>query len=86
LGARRLVFLTDVPGVKGLAGDVVAALSRDECEALIESGAIGGGMIPKVEACLRAAETGAEALIVDGREPHALQAALQGTAAGTRVG
>jgi acetylglutamate kinase len=53
---------------------------------MIASGAIGGGMIPKVEACLRAAECGAEALIVDGREPGALRAALRGAARGTRVG
>jgi acetylglutamate kinase len=72
--------------VKGAAGDFVTSLSADECAALIESGAIGGGMIPKVEACLRAAEGGAEALIVDGRRPHALRAALDGSAAGTRVG
>jgi len=86
LGATRLVFLTDVPGVKGASGEFVSSLSADECAALIASGAIGGGMIPKVEACLRTAESGAEALIVDGREPHALQAALEGAATGTRVG
>jgi acetylglutamate kinase len=86
LGAARLVFLTDVPGVKGASGEFVEALGVDECAALIEAGAIGGGMIPKVEACLRAAEAGAEALIVDGREPHALRAALHGAAKGTRVG
>lgn len=86
LGASRLVFLTDVPGVKGASGDFVSALTADECAELIEAGAIGGGMIPKVEACLRAAETGAEALIVDGRQPHALRASLAGSASGTRVG
>lgn len=86
LGASRLIFLTDVPGVKGASGDFVPALDIDESTALIESGAIGGGMIPKVEACLRAAESGAEALIVDGREPHALRRALDGSATGTRVG
>jgi len=86
LGAARLVFLTDVPGVKGGAGTFVPALSSAQCEALIASGAIGGGMIPKVEACLRAAEAGAVALIVDGRQPGALLAALRGTAEGTRIG
>jgi acetylglutamate kinase len=86
LGATRLVFLTDVPGVKDASGEFVSALTADQCVTLIESGAIGGGMIPKVEACLRAAESGAEALIVDGRRPHALQSALRGTAQGTRVG
>jgi acetylglutamate kinase len=86
LAASRLLFLTDVPGVKGASGDFVPALTADECASLIESGAIGGGMIPKVEACLRAADAGAEALIVDGRQPHALRTALTGSASGTRVG
>jgi acetylglutamate kinase len=86
IGAARLVFLTDVPGVKGSDGSFVRRLPRVECEALIASGTVGGGMIPKVEACLRAAEAGAEALIVDGREPHALLAVLHGEAAGTVVG
>jgi acetylglutamate kinase len=86
LGAARLVFLTDVPGVKDGAGAVAAALDRETCARLIESGAIGGGMIPKVEACLRAAAAGAVAEIVDGREPGALARVLSGTAGGTRVG
>jgi acetylglutamate kinase len=43
-------------------------------------------MIPKVEACLRAAGARAEALIVDGREPHALLAAVRGAEMGTRIG
>jgi len=86
LGASRLIFLTDVPGVKGPSGDFVPALDSDQSTALIQSGAIGGGMIPKVEACLRAAESGAEALIVDGRAPHALREALAGSVRGTRVG
>jgi acetylglutamate kinase len=86
LEAARLVFLTDVAGVKGADGAFVSALSRAECETLIASGAVGGGMIPKVEACLRAAAAGAAALIVDGREPHALLSALGKGAVGTRVG
>jgi acetylglutamate kinase len=86
LGASQLVFLTDVPGVKGAAGAFEPALSRGECAALIACGAVGGGMIPKVEACLRASETGAQALIVDGRQPGALLAAVRGTPLGTRIG
>ena len=86
LGASQLVFLTDVPGVKGASGEFEPALGRVECESLIASGAVGGGMIPKVEACLRAGETGARALIVDGRQPGALLAAVRGEPLGTRVG
>lgn len=85
LGATRLIFLTDVPGVKGEDGAVMASLTPDECTALIGSGAIAGGMIPKVEACLRAAASGAESLIVDGRTPHALLTALGGDTSGTRI-
>jgi len=86
LGATRLIFLTDVPGVKDAGGAFVTALDADECEALIQSGAIGGGMIPKVEACVRAADAGVVAMIVDGREADALQRVLDGSANGTRIG
>ena len=51
---------------------------------LRERGIISGGMLPKVEACLRAAAAGAQARIVDGRSQGAIPAALAG-ARGTRV-
>ncbi len=86
LGAERLVFLTDVPGVKDGAGAVRARLAPGEAEALVRAGVVSGGMIPKVEACLRAARAGAASVIVDGREPHALLAALNGAETGTRIG
>lgn len=86
LGASRLVFLTDVPGVKGDDGAVRSRLTAADAEALMRAGTVGGGMIPKVEACLRAASAGAEALIVDGREWGALLAAARGERAGTLVG
>jgi acetylglutamate kinase len=86
LRAERLIFLTDVPGVKGADGVVRSRLSADGAEALMRAGTVGGGMIPKVEACLRAASAGAEALIVDGREAHALLTAARGQHAGTLVG
>jgi acetylglutamate kinase len=86
LGAERLVFLTDVPGVKDDAGAVRARLAPREAEALVRAGVVSGGMIPKVEACLRAARAGAASVIVDGREPHALLAALNGAVTGTRIG
>ncbi|MER3419780.1 MAG: acetylglutamate kinase [Chloroflexota bacterium] len=86
LGAARLVFLTDVPGVQDGAGVVRARLAPDEAEALVRAGVVSGGMIPKVEACLRAARAGTDSVIVDGREPHALLAALNAAAVGTRIG
>lgn len=85
VGASRLIFLTDVPGVKGDEGMVVADLDPSQCAALINSGAVGGGMIPKIEAAARAAGVGIDSLIIDGRAPHALLAAVQGQAAGTRI-
>ena len=86
LGATQLVFLTDVPGVKDEDGSVRARLSTADAEALLRAGTVGGGMIPKVEACLRAAAAGATALIIDGRESHALLAAVRGAEMGTKVG
>jgi len=87
LGARWLVFLTDVPGIAGRDGDSLARLSPVEATALVEEGVVSGGMIPKVEACLRAATGGTRTAIIDGRQPHALQAALKrGEPAGTIIG
>jgi acetylglutamate kinase len=81
----RLVLMTDVPGVKR-GDEVLPTLSAKEARELIAGGVIQGGMIPKVEACLRAAETGNSAIILDGREEHALLSALDGAKIGTVVG
>jgi len=87
LGARWLVFLTDVPGIVGRDGHSLARLAPGEAAALVEEGIVSGGMIPKVEACLRAAAGGTRTAIIDGRQPHALLAALdRGELAGTVVG
>lgn len=72
LGAERLVFLTDVKGVRGPDGAVIPTLTGEEAARLIADGTISGGMIPKVENCLHAARMGVPAQIVDGREPGAL--------------
>lgn len=84
--AEFLVFLTDVPGVLDSEGRVVERVPPEQAATMTDAGTIGGGMLPKVEACLRAAAAGATALIVDGRQPSALKAALEGRVAGTRVG
>lgn len=75
LGVRRLVFLTDVAGVSDGNGRI-PVLTSEKAQKLMADGVIGGGMIPKVEAGLRAAESGGRAQIIDGRQPHALLAAL----------
>lgn len=76
LRAERLVFLTDVDGVKTADGEVVRRMVPQEARRLIERGDITGGMIPKVEACVRALQGAAGAQIVNGRRPHALLEAL----------
>jgi acetylglutamate kinase len=72
LKAAKLILLTDVPGVQGPDGKVVATLSREDTLRRIESGEVTGGMIPKLEACLRALDGVPLAHIVDGRTKHAL--------------
>jgi acetylglutamate kinase len=86
LAAQWLVFLTDVAGVSGSDGSSLAHLSCQEAAALIDQGTVSGGMIPKVEACLRVCQGGTRTAIIDGRQPHALLAAVQrGEFAGTTI-
>jgi len=56
--ADALIFLTDVPGVKGSDGDVIRYLDISSIPSMIESAVISGGMLPKLEACTRALERG----------------------------
>lgn len=56
--ADALVFLTDVPGVKGQNGEVLSRLGLKEIDALHASGAVSGGMLPKLDACKRALHAG----------------------------
>ena len=83
LGARLLAFVTDVPGVRGKDGKVIARLDRDRAKQLVDDGTIEGGMLPKVEACLVAAAAGCRAAIVSARDVDAIDALLGGEAAGT---
>ncbi|GHA32459.1 acetylglutamate kinase [Devosia pacifica] len=71
LGAKRLLFLTDVPGVLDSAGELIPELSARQARQLIADGTIHGGMIPKVETCLDALERGVEGVaILNGKMPH----------------
>ena len=76
LHAEKLLLLTDVEGVyKDFAdkGSLISQLCMAEAREYIRSGVIEGGMIPKVEACLRALEAGAhKAHIIDGRLAHSI--------------
>jgi acetylglutamate kinase len=71
LGAKRLLFLTDVPGVLDKDGKLIPELSVREAKELIADGTISGGMIPKVETCLEALDNGVEGVVIlNGKMPH----------------
>jgi acetylglutamate kinase len=76
LRAQKLIFLTGAPGVLRDPKDpssLVAFADPDDLAGLMASGALSGGMRPKVEACIRAATGGVERThIIDGRAPDAL--------------
>src|SRR6266550_1462703 len=83
LSARLLVFVTDVPGVRGKDGRVIARLDADKARALVDDGTIEGGMLPKVEACLIAAAAGCRAAIVATRGIDSVERLLAGEQVGT---
>ncbi len=73
LGAARLLLLTDVAGVLDKQGELISELTVRQVRALRQDGTVSGGMIPKLETCVNAVETGVEAaVILDGRVPHSL--------------
>lgn len=73
LGAARLLFLTDVPGVLDKNGRLIKELTVREVHRLIADGTITGGMIPKVETCVEALERGVEGVVIlNGKTPHAV--------------
>ena len=73
LGAEKLVLLTDVPGVRDGAGELIATLPAARARALIADGTVSGGMIPKVENALAALEAGVRKVhILSGILEHAL--------------
>jgi acetylglutamate kinase len=86
LGARQLVLMTDVDGVRDATGRKLDSITPARAEELIADGTISGGMVPKVRAALSAlAWDGAEAIIADGSGEHALVRALDDPTFGTRV-
>ncbi|WP_208999873.1 acetylglutamate kinase [Stappia sediminis] len=73
LNAKRLLFLTDVPGVLDKNGKLIKELTISQAEALIEDGTISGGMIPKVETCIEALSLGVEGVVIlNGKVAHAV--------------
>lgn len=76
LGAEKLVFLSDVPGVLADPADpasLISVLRPEQARAMIADGRISGGMIPKIEACLETLRRGVGKIhIIDGRLRHSL--------------
>jgi acetylglutamate kinase len=73
LRARKLVLMTDTPGVKDAEGAVQSSLTAEAIDAMKASGTIAGGMIPKVDCALEALRGGVKkAHILDGRVQHAV--------------
>ncbi|UDL94998.1 acetylglutamate kinase [Lichenihabitans sp. PAMC28606] len=73
LKAKRLLFLTDVPGVLDKNKQIIKELKVDDIRRLIADGTITGGMIPKVETCIYALDQGVEGVVIlDGKVPHAV--------------
>ncbi len=85
LGAERLIFLTDVEGIRDRSGKLLPRLSPEAAEALVNSGVASGGMIPKIKACLRALSGTATTCIIDGRQPHALIRQIEAGGKGTII-
>jgi acetylglutamate kinase len=76
LGAEKVVYLTDVEGLRADVDDESSLISQttvDELQALVDDGTLTGGMIPKIDACLHAVRGGVtSAHLLDGRIPHVL--------------
>jgi len=73
VGAKRLLLLTDVPGVLDKDRNLIEQLTIEDARSLIADGTISGGMIPKVETCIYAVERGVEGVVIlDGKTPHAV--------------
>jgi len=85
LAAEKLIFLTDVAGIRDSSGELLQRLSPEEAKALVTTGVASGGMIPKVEACLRALTAVPVTRIIDGRLPHALLREIEGKGDGTTI-
>jgi len=86
LGADKLLFLTDVDGVRGENNVVYSTLNSDQCRRLIDSGIATGGMQAKLEAAVEALQKGvAEVVIAPGAAPGVIGKLLGGEPIGTRL-
>jgi acetylglutamate kinase len=73
LGADKLVFISDVPGLIDPDGELLSELGTQDCLDLIANGSVDGGMVPKLESCVRALKEGVRRVhMIDGRVEHSL--------------
>ncbi|HEU65582.1 MAG TPA: acetylglutamate kinase [Chloroflexi bacterium] len=84
LAAEKLVFLTDVDGIHDGSGNATPRLNLAEARDMLTSGVASGGMVPKIEASLKALTTTRSVHIIDGRIPHALLYDIAGQARQTK--
>ena len=85
LKARKLIFLTDVPGIYDESKQVVSHIDVSKARDMIESGTASGGMIAKLEAGMIAAHKVSLTRIIDGRVSHALLDEIEGKGKGTTI-
>jgi acetylglutamate kinase len=85
LNADQLIFQTDVQGVLDATRRLIPRMTKRQAVDLITGGIAGGGMIPKIEACVDALEVVRSGHIIDGREAGALLACSNGEDVGTRI-
>ena len=73
LGADKLIFLNDVPGIVTPDGELLSELAASDCADLITNGTADGGMIPKLQSAVGALKNGVRRVhMIDGRVEHAL--------------
>ena len=73
LNAEKLMYLTDVEGVKNADGELIYKIHLDEINEMIDNGTITGGMIPKIKSCEKAIKNGVGKVhIIDGRLLHSI--------------
>ena len=86
LDAQKLIFLTDVDGIHDESGKIIPRLNLARAKDMLASGLASGGMIPKIEASLRALTTTKVVRIIDGRVAHTLLDDIAGQARKNKSG